>query len=110
MAYYYYSEAITGSANATVYGNGITSTEAEKKHLVELWVVVSGRQGNFVEGWIEREKLVSVIDQVLSLPADAYRVVISVDVDIDIGRTFKAALRCGGTATNIYVTYVYTLV
>jgi hypothetical protein len=31
-------------------------------------------------------------------------------VDIDIGRTFKAALKCGGTATNVYVTYVYTLV
>jgi hypothetical protein len=110
MAYLYYSETITGSANATVYGSGITSTEAEKKHLVELWVVVSARQGNFVEGWIEREKLVSVIDQVLSLPADAYRVSVPVDIDIDIGRTFKAAVRCGGAASNIYVTYVYTLI
>jgi hypothetical protein len=110
MAYYYYSEIITGLANTTVYGNGITSTEAEKKHLVELWVVVQSRHDNFIEGWIEREKLISLVDEILSLYSDAYRVVIPVDVDIDIGRTFKVALKCGGTPSTIYITYVYTLV
>lgn len=109
MAYYYFSETIIGSPNSVVYGNGITSTEAEKKHLHEVWVTVSGRQGNFIEGWIEREKLVSVIDQLLCLPADAYRREIIVDIDIPVGQSFKIALRSGGTATTIYVTYVYSI-
>jgi len=109
MTYYYYSEKIQGAVNSTIFGGGITSTEAEKKHLNYMLVTVSARQDSRLEGWIEREKLVDVIDQVLSLPADAYRVEIPVDVSLDIGKTFKAAVKSGAVAVTAYVVYCYTI-
>jgi hypothetical protein len=105
----YYSETITGAANTTRYGSGITSTEAEPKILKNLWVVVSARQSNRVLGYIEREKRIDVIDHILPLATEATRFRIEINEDIPAGRTWQAALQCGGTATNVYVIYEYDI-
>jgi hypothetical protein len=105
----YASETIVGVANTTTYGSGITSTEAEPKTLKKLHVTVSGRQLNRLLGYIEREKRIDVIDQILPLNTDAMRFVIDINEDIPVGRTWQAALQCGGTATNAFVVYEYDI-
>lgn len=107
---YTYSEIITGVVNSTVYGSGITSTDVEKKKLNSVVIVTSAKAGNFIEGWYERERTHVIADNVLPLVTDGYRIKIDVDEVIEQGKTWKAALRCGGTATNITVMYEYEVV
>jgi len=109
MAKLYWSEEINGVANSTVMGEGLTSTEAEPKKLLAVIVTVSSKVGNYVEGWLERERKMNVIDYTLPTPDDYHKLVLDVDEDIPVGRTWKAALRCGGTPTNAYVTYIYEI-
>lgn len=109
MARLYYSETITGQANSTVFGLGLVSTEAEPKRLIGLIITVSSKVGNIVEGWLEREKKMEIIDENLPLTTDNYRVVIDIDEEIPVGRFWKVALKCGGTPTIAYVTYIYEI-
>ena len=109
MSSLYFSEVIVGTSNTTVFGTGLTSTEAEPKKLKNLILTVSARAGNRVEGWYEREKRLDIIDRNLPLPTETHRVIIPIDFDIAIGKTWKVAINSGGTATDIYVTYEYEL-
>jgi len=109
MSVLYYSEEIIGVANITVFGKGIASTEAEPKRLRNVIITVSAKAGNRVEGWVEREQRLDIIDRNLPLATDAYRVVLPINFEIQIGREWRAGIRSGGTPTNIYVTYEYEL-
>lgn len=106
---YFDSETITGSANSTVYGQGLTSTEAEKKVLKRIYFIVSARQGNFAEIWKEKERLANIHDNVINLATDDTKTVFEVDIEIPTGQTVKPAIRCGGTATNLVVVYEYEI-
>jgi len=110
MPLYYESEIIAGVANQRKYGTGIVSTEAEKKRIKKVIVTTSGRQGNYVEFWIEREKRGSIIDHNLPLVSDTFRIELEFDIEIEVGRKFTPALYCGGTATTVYITYCYEIV
>lgn len=107
---YTYSEIITGAVNSTVYGSGITSTDVEKKKLNSVVIVTSAKAGNFIEGWYERERTHIISDNILPLVNDTYRIKIDVDDVIEQGKTWKVALRCGGTASVITVMYEYEVV
>ena len=107
---FYASETITGVANSTVYGSGLTSTEAERKRITRVWIVTSARAGNYAELWIEKERIANVHDDVLSLNTDTPKFVLDVDIELEIGKTLKPAIRCGGTATNITVVYEYEVI
>jgi len=110
MPLYYHSEIITGVANQRTYGDGLTSTEAEKKRIKKVIVTTSARQGNYLEFWVEREKRGLIVDYNLPLATDTFRYPLEFDFELETGRTFKPALVCGGTATNVYITYVYEIV
>jgi hypothetical protein len=101
----YYSETIAGVVNSEVLGNGVTSTEAEPKTIKEIILTVSGRQGNYVRGYIERERIINIIDQVCQTRTDAFRLPLTLDLDLPVGHTFKVGIACGGTATNVDVIY-----
>ena len=106
---YYRSETIIGQANKTVYGKGLTSTEAEKKKLKGLYIITSGRSDNYVEVWKESERIAEINDMLLPLASDNPKQMVEIDVDIPVGQSVAPALRCGGTATTIRVVYVYEI-
>ena len=111
---------ITGVLNATVYDAGLESTEKEPKRLLSILVQVSLYQENDVEGWIENTKIFSVPDKLIDTIANtasanqqysAQRInEIPVEVDLAVGERFKAAIKCGGTATDLIGAYVYELI
>jgi hypothetical protein len=101
----YYSETVTGTTNTEVLGNGITSTEAEPKTIKEIIITVSARQGNRVRGYVERERMIDIIDQVCQTRTDAFRLPLTLDLELPVGHTFKVGIACGGTATNVDVVY-----
>jgi len=101
----YYSETVTGVANTEILGKGVTSTEAEPKTVKEVYVIVSGRYGNYVRGYVERERLFSIEDYVFPLATDSFRFVLDVNFDLPIGQTFSVGIACGGTASIIHVVY-----
>jgi len=119
MAYKYESFTVTGSANSTVYDIGITSTEEEPKHIESILVNVSGYAGNFIEGWVETERVLEIPDYIVDtdadtgsavLPYSTYKLIeIPLDMDLPVGQTFKVAIRCGGTAKNLRGAYKYTV-
>ena len=109
MMAFYYTDIIYGVPNEVRYGTGLTSTEVEPKRVESVYLVVSGRQNNFIEMWLERERLGQVVDYIIPLTTDDYRLEIPIGVDIPVGRIFNIALRCGGTATVLYVVYKYSV-
>ena len=106
---YYKSETINGVANQTVYGKGLTSTEAEKITLVNIYFITSARQGNYAEVWKEKERLAEINDNAIPLPADNPKQAFEMDIDIPVGQTVNVALRCGGSATDLTVIYEYEI-
>ena len=105
--FYYASETINGSANSTVYGDGLTSTEASRKRIKSIIVTTSARQGNYLELWLEKELVGRIHDDVLDLASDVPKHEFEMDVEIPIGQTLTPAVRCGGTATDMVVVYKY---
>ncbi|MEM1558217.1 MAG: hypothetical protein QXG12_06465 [Thermoproteota archaeon] len=105
----YFSERVTGAPNTLVLGTGLVSTEVEPKIIKGLYIIVSARNGNMVEAWIERERILQILDTIFNLASDAFRLYIPVDVDLPIGRRFVVGVRSGASATNIDVTYEYEI-
>jgi len=110
MSILYDSEEIVGVVNILVLGNGIVSTMAEPKRLRNIIITVSARAGNRIEGWVEREQCLDITDRNLPLVTDAYRIILPINFEIQIGRRWRAGIRSGSTPTNIYVTYEYELI
>jgi hypothetical protein len=119
MLTYYKHFGVTGVINTTVLDGGIESTEAEKITVVALLISVSAYQGNLIEGWLEREKVVDIPDYCLNTheaagAANAYKSTVKmlripIDLLLDIGKTFKVAVNSGATANNIFGSYEYTI-
>ena len=106
---FYHSETINGVANSTVYGTGLTSTEAERKRITRIWAIPSARAGNYFELWIEKERIANVHDDLLPLATDTFRIDLPVDIELEVGKSLKPAIRCGGTATNVTVIFEYEI-
>jgi hypothetical protein len=116
---YYKHFGVTGVINTTVYDGGIESTEAEKITVKALLISISAYQGNLVEGWLEREKIVDIPDYCLNTheaagAANAYKSTVKmlripVELALDIGKIFKVAINSGGTANNIFGAYEYEI-
>jgi len=101
----YYSEVISGTANAEVLGSGITSTEAEPKRVRKVSVTVSSRQGNYFRIYVERERLANIVDYDIPLPDEPLRREYNLDFDLPTGQTLKAGVLCGATPTSVHVVY-----
>jgi len=111
---------ITGVINSTVHDTGLTSSEEAHKRLKSILVNVEAREGNKVQGWLEREKVFDLYDHHLDTQeltgADTFPLSqnclneIPVGVDMPVGTTFKAAIECGATAKDLYGAYRYEIV
>jgi|TARA_Y100000310_G_C20573484_1_gene759259 hypothetical protein len=115
------TQALTaaGSANGTVLDGGITSTEDEKIHLLGVYVSVDQLAGNTIEGWIGQTRHVEIYDynlrshaasgsnQYPDVTATHY---LPIDRPLEVGKTFKLGMKCGGTATDIFGAYEFEVV
>jgi len=119
MAKYAKAFSITGVANTAVEDKGISSSEADHKHLEKIIINLTGHAGNKIEVWFEREKFFEIYDYNLDTSEAASTNVlksttklneIEIDSDIPIGKTIQAVIRCGATAKDVYGSYVYHLV
>lgn len=112
---------ITGVANNITYDDGLKSTEAEPKRLVEIQAQMdsyAATDDNDVQGWHERAKVFDIPEKLLPSEAAADTAsdapeprckTIPVDLDIPIGETFKLAIKCAATAKNVRGVYVYEI-
>lgn len=110
---------ITGEVNKTIYDTGLESTEKQPKRLISILAQVNAYKGNNLEGWIEKTRIFNIPDELIDtteseattlMPKSAQRInEIPVEIDLSVGEVFKAAIRCGATATNFIGAYVYEI-
>jgi len=111
---------VTGVANKSTPDTGLKSTEAEKKRLLSIWVVVSGQADNFIQGYHERAKMFEIPDRLIDVETDAFdynkakganRInEIEVGFDIPAGQAFSIAIQCGATAKDLHGCYNYEII
>lgn len=119
MEYYKYFK-ITGVASKTVYDAGVTSSQEAPKRLISVLVNIAAREGNKVQGWLEREKVHEVPDHLIDTQeltgADTFPLSmnalneIPIGVDMPVGTTFKEALESGAATSDLYGAYRYEIV
>ena len=107
---------ITGSANSTVFDDGLTSTSQEQRLLKSLTVSLSGQAGNLLEVWLENEKICDIYDYSLDTHeasgTNMYKSVmklvrLELNIPIPAGQTVKVGMNCGATAKNAFIAYEY---
>jgi hypothetical protein len=117
MVYHQYFH-VAGQPAAITYDSGLTSTEAEKKRLIAVNLVSSAAPAdNAIQGYWERQKVFDIPDRLIDYEdgsTDAAKPGarlnrIEVAMDIPVGETFRVAILCGATATDIYGTYEYEI-
>jgi len=111
---------ITGVANTITYDDGLKSTEAEKKKLLSVGVLVNNYKDNDLQGYHERAKVFDIPDRLLDMEDDGMSLNrakpgarindIVVGLDIPVGETFKVALKCGANTSNVHGFYAYELI
>lgn len=113
---------ITGVENTITYDDGLKSTQAEPKRLLAVHAQMdkyAATDDNEFQGWHERakvfdfpEKLIPSEDaaDVASSVSEPRSKAIPVDLDIPIGETFKAAMKCAATKINVRGVYEYEII
>lgn len=113
---------ITGVANSITYDSGLKSTETEPKRLNAIHVQMNAfapTDDNDFQGWHERAKVFEIPEKMIptvlsteltSRLAEPRDRIIPVDIDVPIGETFKAALKCSATDTKCRGFYEYEIV
>lgn len=111
---------VTGIANDIAYDVGLSSTEAEKKKLLYIGIQVTGYADNDVQGYHERAKVFDIPDTLIDVEVPGFNeneskpgpriTQVEVGLDIPVGETFKAAIKCGATAKNLKGFYAYELI
>jgi len=117
MGKYYKSFSIDGVANKTVDDVGIVSTETEKKKIIALILTVSAYVDNIILGMLERDEILSLPDRVCDTYgstastntqlATTKTTTFEINEEIEMGQTFKVAIKCGGTPSNLRGAYIY---
>lgn len=118
---YYQLFRLTGVANNITYDAGLKSTETEKKRLTKIMVQSNAQAAtddNDIQGWHERAKVFEFPEKMIptQLSSSTTQVLdtqswfdIPVDMDIPVGETFKIAIKCAASATNIRGVYEYEI-
>ena len=111
---------VTGENNATVYDTGLSSSAEAPKRLKSILINVAAREGNKIQGWLEREKVFELPDALIDTQeltgADTFPLSmnalneIPVGVDMPVGTTFKVAIDSGATKSDLYGAYRYEIV
>jgi hypothetical protein len=110
---------ITGVANDIIYDDGLKSSEAEKKRLLSVSLLVNNYKDNDVQGYHERAKVFDIPDRLLDMEDDGCSLNRAkpgarindqeVGLEIPIGETFKVAIKCGANTSNVHGFYKYEL-
>lgn len=111
---------LTGIINTIAYDEGLKSTEAEKKRLLSISLLVGGVSDNEVQGYHERAKVFGIPDRLIDVEGDAYNynmakpgariTEVEVGLEIPAGETFKIAIKCGAVLTEVFGCYNYELI
>lgn len=119
MEYFKYFK-ITGVASKTVYDDGLTSSTEAPKRLISVMVNIAAREGNKIQGWLEREKVHELPDHLIdtqeAVAADTPPMSVNclneipVGVNMPVGTTFKEALESGAATSDLYGAYRYEIV
>ncbi|MBA7520719.1 hypothetical protein ES705_12815 [subsurface metagenome] len=115
---YYKAFSVTGENNKTVLDSGLASTLEEPKTINAVLINVSAYQGNIIEGWIETNRILEIVDKVLNTEliaaaanpyASTTKIVrIPIDEPIKAGMIFKIGVNSGATKTDINGAYEYS--
>ena len=118
---FYQSFRITGAANAITYDAGIKSTESEPKKLNSVLIQVdafAATDDNDIQGYHERAKVYDLPEKLFAELGAADVALdaglggfteIPVDLDLPVGETFKAAIKCAATGNIIRGAYKYEI-
>ena len=113
---------VAGVANKITYDEGLKSTETEKKKLVAIHLNMnswSATDDNELQGWHERAKIFEFPEMMFNrvvkdtTPADQRLELMSkipVDLEVPVGETFKIAISCAATASDMRGVYEYEIV
>lgn len=111
---------VTGVANTITYDAGLASTEAEKKRLLSVNLLVTNYKDNDVQGYHERAKVFDIPDRLLDMEDAGMSLnrakpgarinEIEVALEIPIGEKFKVAISCGADVANLHGFYKYELI
>jgi len=111
---------VVGVANTIAYDTEkLKSTEAEKKRLLSVRLLVDEVADNKVQGWHERAKVFEYPDRLIDVEDGTGTVNkakpgarindIEVGLEIPVGEAFAVAVQCGATATDVWGSYIYEL-
>lgn len=110
---------ITGVKNEATWDDGLESTEARPKRLLELLIVVSAHEGNKILVDHERERLADPYDyhfdtvalNEVTIASQSTTKLNRIEIDqvIPVGQRIKVAIDCGDPKTDLYGCYVYEL-
>ncbi|MBA7496101.1 hypothetical protein ES702_06699 [subsurface metagenome] len=119
MEYFKYFK-VDGEDSTTVYDEGLTSSAEAPKRLKSVMINVAAREGNKIQGWLEREKIFELPDHLIDTQelagADTPPLSLNclneipVGVDMPIGTTFKVAIESGATHSDLYGAYRYEII
>ena len=118
--YYFQKFSITGEENKVAYDAGLESSTENPKRLISLLVQVDDYQDNDVQGWYEREKIFEIPDSLIDTVGresdnnanKSFNRINEVEVgyELPVGSTFKAAISCGATKSDLKGAYKYEIV
>ena len=113
--------SIVASTNGVYYDDlgGLKSSEAEKKRLLSIWLVLSAVADNDIQGYLERAKIFDIPDRLIDVE-DATGTInlskpgarineIEVALEIPAGEAFKIAAKTGATGATLKGCYNYEL-
>ena len=111
--------AITGTLNDVEWDDGLESTEARPKKLLEIFISVSAHAGNQILVDHERERLADPFDYhfdtdeqltTANPPRSSTKINrLEIDQVIPIGQRIRVGIDCDDPKTDLYGTYVYEL-
>lgn len=113
---YYKEFHVAGTINTTEYDDGLMSPVDKPIHINAIILNTSAMEGNYIEGWIGTERVLEIVDYCVDTQEEATAFTglsvvkigrLPVELDIDAGKIFKVAIRCGATASNLFGSYEY---
>lgn len=114
---YYKEFHVAGTINVTEYDNGLMSPVDNPITINAVILNTDAMEGNYIEGWIGTKKVLEIVDYCIDTqeetaaqaPMSASKIGrLPVELKIEAGKSFKIAIRCGGTASNLFGSYEYT--
>jgi len=109
---------VTGAANETTLDTaGITSLTDEKRKLISIIVSSQAQVGNNIVGFYEDDNVLEIpdynVDTIESTGgANTQKSVakiteLPINLDLPVGKVFKAGIKCGATLKILYGAYKY---